>query len=172
MRCARSVRSVQAAKSPRLLVPQGKSGAEHADTPVMREEGTPDRPAQNRPPHRSRLSDLPETRELVEWFLHDLERRIDAIRSALDSKDAAQLRDLAHHLASSADGYGFDAIGRAAREFESDVRFIVLRGESAGSDEDSLDDGLDDEVSLASLTEKAEDLIMLCRRAIDAKDAA
>lgn len=108
----------------------------------------------------------------MQWFLHDLERRIDAIRAALDAKDAAQLRDIAHHLAASAEGYGFDEIGSAARQFESDVRFIVLRTESATSDEDSLDDGLEDEVSLSSLTEKAEDLINLCRQAIDAKDAA
>lgn len=131
----------------------------------MREEGTPNPSNPEKPAHRVRLLDHPETRELVEWFLHDLERRIDSIRAALDAQDAAQLHSLAHHLAGSADGYGFGDIGRAAREFESELHFVVLRQQTVADDEDSLEE----EASLSSLTEKAEDLIALCRHAIDAK---
>jgi hypothetical protein len=54
---------------------------------------------------------------------------------------------------------------QTAREFESELHFIALRQQTVSEDEDSLDE----EASLSSLTEKAEDLIALCRHAIDAK---
>lgn len=119
-------------------------------------------------PLRSPLTSDPEMRELVMWFLGDLERRVVAIRGALDAHDADRLRVLAHQLAGSAKGYGFEQIGEAARKVESEIRFINLHRESVhGSD-----DGLEDEVQLSSLTEKTEDLIVLCRRALDGRRGA
>lgn len=102
-------------------------------------------------------------RDLVQWFLGDLERRVVAIRGALDAHDADRLRILAHQLAGSAKGYGFEVLGDAARKVESEIRFINLQRETASH----LDDGLEDEIRLSALTEKTEELIWHCRRAID-----
>ena len=107
-------------------------------------------------------------RELVVWFLGDLERRVTAIRGALNANDAARLRLLAHQLSGSAKGYGFEEIGNAAREVESEIRYIRLHRESVLGD----DDGLEDELHIATLAEKTEDLILLCRRAIDGEAGA
>lgn len=120
-------------------------------------------------------------RELVLWFLDDLGNRVQAMRGALDAHDASRLRVLAHQLAGAASGYGFDEIGEAAREVESSIRFIRLQRElehTVGKDsccgedgcDDGCEDGLQDEIELSTLSEKAEDLIALCRRAIDGKD--
>lgn len=135
----------------------------------MRDEGSPGCPHRKDSPIRSRFAHDPEMRELVPWFLGDLERRVEAIQSALDQHDAARLRVIAHQLAGSAKGYGFDQIGDAARKLESSVRFACLQRDANSSlgDAGGSDDGLADEMSLAGLVEKAEDLIVLCRRAID-----
>jgi len=128
-------------------------------------------------PLRSRFSDDPEMRALVVWFLEDLGRRVGAIRAAIDLHDAASLRVLAHQLAGSAGGYGFDSIGRAAQELEREIgcatpsRATSGVGAGAGMDR-GLADELDREGRLSGLTEKAEDLIALCRRAIESNGAA
>jgi HPt (histidine-containing phosphotransfer) domain-containing protein len=138
----------------------------------MREDDSqpaPSHPEGGLAPIRSRCADDPEMRELVLWFLGDLERRVGAIRTALDAHDATRLRMLAHQLSGSAKGYGFEEIGDAARRVESEIRYIVLhRGAQPGSD-----DGLEDEAQVSALAEKTEDLILVCRRAIEGKrDAA
>jgi HPt (histidine-containing phosphotransfer) domain-containing protein len=126
-------------------------------------------------PLRSRFSDDPEMRALVVWFLEDLGRRVGAIRAAIDLHDAASLRVLAHQLAGSAGGYGFDSIGRAAQELEEEIKSVAkertANGVSVGIGA-ALADELEREGRLSALTEKAEDLIALCRRAIDANGAA
>ena len=128
-------------------------------------------------PLRSRFSDDPEMRALVVWFLEDLGRRVGAIRAAVDLHDAASLRVLAHQLAGSAGGYGFDSIGRAAQELEQELKSVAparaANGVGAGADMGrALADELEREGQLSALTEKAEDLIALCRRAIEANGAA
>ncbi|MBI1304411.1 MAG: hypothetical protein GC172_11595 [Phycisphaera sp.] len=131
----------------------------------------------SRAPLRSRFSDDPEMRALVVWFLEDLGRRVGAIRAAIDLHDAASLRVLAHQLAGSAGGYGFDSIGQAAQELERELRSAVaaraMNGVGAGAGMDcGLADELEREGRLSALTEKAEDLIALCRRAIEANGAS
>lgn len=130
-------------------------------------------------PLRSRFADDPEMRELVLWFLGDLERRVGAIRSALDAHDATRLRMLAHQLSGSAQGYGFEEIGEAARRVESEIRFLALHRKAQPGDDDGLhgdglhDDGLQNEVQISTLAERTEDLISVCSRAIEGKrDAA
>jgi HPt (histidine-containing phosphotransfer) domain-containing protein len=154
---------------PAATAREGKFDADEVDTGDMREEGTPSSRDSGPQPLRSRFANDPEMRELVRWFLGELERRVSAIRSALDANDAARLRILAHQLSGSAKGYGFEEIGTAAREVESEIRYIKLHREAMpGSD----DDGLEDEVHIATLAEKTEDLILLCRRAIDGRAGA
>ncbi|MFZ9880093.1 MAG: Hpt domain-containing protein [Phycisphaerales bacterium] len=99
-------------------------------------------------------------RELVDYFIGDLDRRIHALREALDACDAARLRTLAHQLSGSAGGYGFAPIGDAARRLEEHVRSL------------RVDDGLAEEAAVSEVREKAEDLIATCRRAIRTGDDA
>ncbi|MFM7051076.1 MAG: Hpt domain-containing protein [Planctomycetota bacterium] len=112
------------------------------------------------PPLRSSYSGDPEMRELVDYFIGDLERRMHALRAALDACDAARLRTLAHQLSGSAGGYGFAPIGDAAKRLEDHVRSL------------RTDDGLSDETALSAVRERAEDLIATCRRAIRTGDDA
>lgn len=123
-----------------------------------------DDPAASRPraepPLRSTYSGDPEMRELVDYFIGDLGRRVHALRAALDACDAARLRTLAHQLSGSAGGYGFAPIGDAAKRLEDHVRSL------------RTDDGLADEMALSTVREKAEDLIAACRRAIRTGDDA
>jgi HPt (histidine-containing phosphotransfer) domain-containing protein len=150
---------------------RGKFRAVAVDDSAMREDDSqpaPLHPEGGHTPLRSRFADDPEMRELVLWFLGDLERRVSAIRSALDTHDAARLRVLAHQLSGSATGYGFEEIGEAARRVESEIRFITLHREASPA----ADDGLEDEVQISTLAEKTEDLISVCRRAIDGKRGA
>lgn len=124
-------------------------------------------------------------RALVTWFLGDLERRVVAIRSALDAHDAMKLRSLAHQLAGAAGGYGFEQIGSVARDLECRIRFLDMQRNGRldavdpadprdvsreGASDGILDDGLAEEMQIASLAERAEDLISLCRRAIDGRE--
>lgn len=112
------------------------------------------------PSLRSTFSDDPEMRELVDYFVGDLERRVHALRAALDSCDAARLRTLAHQLSGSAGGYGFAPIGDAAKRLEEHVRSM------------RADDGLAEEAAISAVRETAEDLIATCRRAIRTGDDA
>ena len=84
---------------------------------------------------------------------------------------------LAHQLAGSAGGYGFDSIGRAAQELERELKSVeparFRSGVGVGADMGrALADELEREGRLSALTEKAEDLIALCRRAVEANGAA
>jgi HPt (histidine-containing phosphotransfer) domain-containing protein len=107
---------------------------------------------------RSSFSSDPEMRELVDFFIDDLARRVAAISSALDALDRRRLRVLAHQLYGSAEGYGFRPIGEAARILEEEICA------------NQLDDGLAEEVALSVLREKTEDLLTVCRRAIPTPD--
>lgn len=106
----------------------------------------------------SSYSGDPEMQELLAYFIEDLSRRVDLLKSALDSLDAKRLRAIAHQLAGSAGGYGYAPIGDAARALEREI------------DDDrheDIFDGIEDEMTISAVREKAEDLITTCRRAID-----
>jgi HPt (histidine-containing phosphotransfer) domain-containing protein len=86
--------------------------------------------------------------ELIDFFLAELSERITKIQEALDAGDCGELRHLAHQLKGAAGGYGFDPIGQAASDLEHAA--------------------LSDEADLSLVRERAEELILLCRRAIGA----
>jgi HPt (histidine-containing phosphotransfer) domain-containing protein len=127
-----------------------KCHARRADHTAMDRHQEPQPRREAKAPIRSSFSDDPEMRELVDYFLGDLTRRVESLRSALDADDALVLRRLAHQLAGAAAGYGFAEIGDAAHE---------------------VDDGLAHEMLVSDVRERAEDLIALCRRAIPAVSA-
>ena len=142
---------------------------------------------------RSAFSDDPEMRALLAFFLEDLDRRIGSLRRALDASDVAGLRSLAHQLSGTAGGYGFPAIGDAAREVESGLPARARRASARADgavpsiapsiapssapssapstalrfENDALRE-LADEAALAAVSERAETLIALCQDAVRA----
>jgi HPt (histidine-containing phosphotransfer) domain-containing protein len=95
---------------------------------------------------RSEFADDPDMREIVEFFVNDLNARIDSIREAFDRDDRARLKTLAHQLKGAAGGYGFPTIGHAASAVEHEL--------------------LGHQSDIALLGERVEDLIRLCRSAV------
>ncbi len=111
-------------------------------------EHPPDRHASDGvdlPPLRSEFADDPEMAELVEFFLHELEERLAALRDAYEGGHADELRSVVHQLKGAAGGYGFPSISEAARKFEHSI--------------------LIEEAELSTLREEFENLITTCRRA-------
>ena len=115
-----------------------------ADTPPMDQEPHRDSPL------RSLYEDDPDLRDLVVMFVDELDRRVDSIRSAFDASDLAELRTISHQLKGAAGGYGFDPIGDAAGRLEYDL--------------------IGDEADMSHLSERVEDLILLCRAAVGPRD--
>jgi HPt (histidine-containing phosphotransfer) domain-containing protein len=83
-------------------------------------------------------------RELVEMFVQEMPERIEAIRAAFSSAELARLRTLSHQLKGASAGYGFAPLGVAAGKVEDAVR--------STPDE------------LASIRERVDELVELCRR--------
>ena len=87
----------------------------------------------------------PEMKGLVEFFLGELTKRVEAVRNAMADKDLDELRTLAHQLRGAAGGYGYPTVGLAAAAVEQ-----------------ALVQGMCDEAGLAS---KVNELLELCERA-------
>jgi HPt (histidine-containing phosphotransfer) domain-containing protein len=86
----------------------------------------------------------PDMVEIVEFFVGELPKRVDALRQAASSNDTGALVTLAHQLKGAAPGYGFRDIGRVAGELEEAIR-------STGS--------------IENVRGQIEDLASLCERA-------
>lgn len=84
-------------------------------------------------------------RELIEFFLEQLEQRAGAIQAAFSQGQANELGVLAHQLKGAAAGYGFPSLGACAGELETLVKAC--------------------EADASAVAERVEDLIGLCRRA-------
>ncbi|MEM7227484.1 MAG: Hpt domain-containing protein [Planctomycetota bacterium] len=94
----------------------------------------------------SEFASDPDMMELVNYFLDELPDRVQRLQNAYEASDVTQLKTLAHQLKGSAGGYGFPTITESAAELERTV--------------------LGDEAANASLAEKLEDLLELCRSAM------
>lgn len=84
-------------------------------------------------------------RELVEFFVGELDDRVSAIRAAFETGDADRLRTLAHQIKGAAGGYGFPSISDQAAEVERSL--------------------LAEEAAVSQISEKVEDLLGMLRRA-------
>ena len=111
-------------------------------------------------PLRSSYCNDREMQELVAYFIDDLTPRMQAIRAALDANEVERLRAIAHELSGVAAGYGFAPIGDVARELEDKARFLQ-----------ESDDELESEMELSTLSEKVEDLLTLCARALASRES-
>jgi HPt (histidine-containing phosphotransfer) domain-containing protein len=124
-----------------------KGGDRSADDSVM--DHLPD--TGGTPPIHSSYECDPELRDLVIHFVDELDQRVETIRSAFLSEDAAALQRISHQLKGAAGGYGFDSIGDSAARLEYDL--------------------LTDEAMISDLTERVEDLINNCRAAVRPADS-
>ncbi len=66
----------------------------------------------------SELSGDADLIDIIEEFVAELPRRLDAMISAYEGENFAELRQLAHQLKGAAGGYGFPMITRSAYELE------------------------------------------------------
>lgn len=98
-------------------------------------------------PLKSTLSSDPDMVELVEFFVQDMNERIDTIQNAAQENNVGQLRIVAHQLKGAATGYGFAPISRSAAALE---KLIDSAGPTAEAN---------------SLRTQVDELIDLCRRA-------
>ncbi|MCP4835257.1 MAG: Hpt domain-containing protein [Phycisphaera sp.] len=103
------------------------------------------------PPLHSIYENDPDLRDLVMQFVDELDGQVQSIRAACASEDFASLRRISHQLKGAAGGYGFDPIGDSAARLEDDM--------------------LADEMDIAGLSERVEDLITTCRAAVRPADA-
>ncbi|MEM6258050.1 MAG: Hpt domain-containing protein [Planctomycetota bacterium] len=95
----------------------------------------------------STLASDPDMAELVQFFVDEIEDRIDTIRTTSQANDLAGLRMVAHQLKGAGTGYGFEPISQTAGELER----VIDSAESA-------------EVTDA-IQQQVDGLIDLCRRA-------
>lgn len=70
---------------------------------------------------RSEFANDPDMAELIEYFVSEMPKRVDAIDACLRDNRMDELRRLAHQLKGASAGYGFSPIGDAARRLESDL---------------------------------------------------
>lgn len=96
-------------------------------------------------PIASEFADDANMMELVGFFLAELADRIGQIDDAWQTDNRTELRQLAHQLKGAGGGYGYPVITESAARLEQAL--------------------LEEEADIATLAEKVEDLLSLCRRA-------
>lgn len=96
----------------------------------------------------SQFAGDPDMAELVGLFLSELPDRIDALRSAWETRELGQLRRMAHQLKGAGAGYGFAPIGDAAAKLEKGL--AACKGASADAPLDSLSRQLSELVDLCT----------------------
>ena len=95
-------------------------------------------------PVRSTLATDPEMQELIEFFVSEIPKRVDAMQAAWQDEDATALQRIAHQLKGAGGGYGFQTISDAATAIEQPLK-----------------EGIDD---LAALSDQFAQLVNLCNR--------
>ena len=66
----------------------------------------------------STLSGDPDMVELVQFFVDEIDNRINTIKATTSVNDLVGLRTVAHQLKGAGAGYGFEAISNTAGELE------------------------------------------------------
>ena len=121
-------------------------------------------------PLQSLFADEPEMRELILFFVDDLGRRVEAMRDALSKLDQPRLRTLAHQLSGSAAGYGYPAIGEAARLLESELKHKRSPTSAPSPHGDTCEQWSQAELNIAQLHQRTIELIDLCRSAMPSSE--
>ena len=117
----------------------------------------------------SSFADDPEMGELIERFVSGLGAQVAEAERALALRDAETARHVAHRLKGAAGGYGFDAITKAAADFERAAKLLTnMHGRRATLA------GLPRQPSAAERVNAEESLRVLakvCRRASSVRHA-
>lgn len=82
-------------------------------------------------PLRSTFAHDPEMVELIQEFVAELPKRLDAIQKAYRDGAAQDLKRLAHQLRGSAGGYGFPDVSDAAATVEDRLRAMNETGDAS-----------------------------------------
>jgi len=101
--------------------------------------------ASSRGPILSEYANDADMAELVESFVSELPKRIEAITSAVSQSRGTDLKRLAHQLRGAAPGYGFPTIGSAAAALED-----LMRQAPASADLSTFKAQIDELVDLCS----------------------
>lgn len=107
-----------------------------------------DQNAASRAPILSEYADDADMIELVESFVSELPKRVEAITSAAKECRATDLKRIAHQLRGAAPGYGFPIIGTAAARLEDHMRQAPAN------------------VDLTTFKSQIDELIDVCSRAV------
>lgn len=103
----------------------------------------------NTSPLRSEYADDPDMADLVDMFVSELGERIARLEAGLAQRRLKDLKTLAHQLKGAAGGYGYPELSRIAGVLEAQL----VQDEAA--------------LSAAALNRSVQDLVSICRRAID-----
>jgi len=103
------------------------------------------------PPIPSQYSDDAEMADIVEMFVEDMPRRIEALAAAWECFDLDCVRRLAHQLKGAAAGYGYPIVTESARALEDQLRNAT---------------GDSDEAMLQRAVAQYRDLVELCGRIV------
>ncbi len=103
--------------------------------------------ASSRGPILSEYANDADMAELVESFVAELPKRVEAINSAVTQARGTDLKRLAHQLRGAAPGYGFPTIGAAAAALEDLMRQAPATAE------------------LSAFKSQIDELVDLCSRA-------
>lgn len=103
------------------------------------------RPSSNDPLVSTLASD-PDMVELIQFFIEEIDERIETLQETSQSKDVAGLRTIAHQLKGAGAGYGFEPISDLAGELER----LIDVAEPPAITQDIL--------------QQVDDLIDVCRR--------
>ena len=95
-------------------------------------------------PLKSEFAGDADMADLIEYFVSELSDRVAGIEAAFGGGDERRLREIAHQLKGAAACYGFQSITDSAADLEQ---------------------AMAEEAELSALSEKVEDLVVLCRRA-------
>lgn len=95
----------------------------------------------------STLSSDPDMAELVQFFVEEIDERIQTLQATSQANDITGLRTIAHQLKGAGTGYGFEPISSTAGELER------------------LIDVTDPPAVTQDILQQVDDLIDLCRRA-------
>lgn len=83
----------------------------------------------------SQYASDPEMAELVELFISELPKRIEALNAAWNESRLGDVTRMAHQLKGSCAGYGFPTLGKAAGVLEDGLRGLAADGASGVSEE-------------------------------------
>lgn len=115
----------------------------------MKERARPNEGSQSDAPLLSEYAGDADMVELITYFVGEMNNRVQSIEKAWQEQDKERLRDYAHQIKGAAAGYGFPQITDSAAKLERE---------------------LNEEATIADLSERVEALIGLCRRATASPD--